>query len=83
MVAAMSAMPSRGTPAVSCPYCGSPEVVWVADWGGQLISSQCRCRACHTYFEAIDHDRFEPPIEADGWFGDATALHDAAHPTRR
>jgi hypothetical protein len=31
----------------------------VAPWGGQIITSQVRCRACNTYFEAI-REEFEP-----------------------
>jgi uncharacterized Zn finger protein len=43
----------------SCPFCGSHEVEVVSAWGGQLITSQLRCRACNTYFEAVRED-FEP-----------------------
>jgi hypothetical protein len=38
---------------VACPFCGSPDVERVGAWGGQIITSQLRCRACNTYFEAI------------------------------
>ena len=42
------------TPAtVTCPFCGSEDVEPVGAWGGQIITSQLRCRACQTYFEAI------------------------------
>jgi formate dehydrogenase maturation protein FdhE len=45
---------------VRCPSCGSPDVESVAAWGGQIITRQCRCRACNTYFEAIRDDFGEP-----------------------
>ena len=38
---------------VSCPFCDSTDVEMVAPWGGQLITSQLRCRACNTHFEAL------------------------------
>ncbi|MGH2872451.1 MAG: hypothetical protein ACRDL5_08310 [Solirubrobacteraceae bacterium] len=44
--------------APACPFCGSDRVEAVAAWGGQLITSQWRCRACGTYFEAL-RDAFE------------------------
>jgi uncharacterized Zn finger protein len=46
-------------PPLSCPFCGSREVELVSAWGGQLITSQLRCRDCNTYFEAVRPD-FEP-----------------------
>jgi hypothetical protein len=49
--------------ALSCPFCDSPEVEIVSAWGGQLITSQLRCRACNTYFEALRPD-FDPPRES-------------------
>ncbi len=39
-----------------CPFCGSREVELVCAWGGQMITSQCRCRSCDTYFEAVRDD---------------------------
>ena len=51
---------------MTCPFCGSEDVEVVAPWGGQIITSQVRCRACNTYFEAIRgefeaiRDEFEP-----------------------
>lgn len=44
---------------MTCPFCGSDDVELVSPWGGQIITSQMRCRACHTYFEAI-REEFEP-----------------------
>lgn len=38
---------------MTCPFCESPDVELVSPWGGQIITSQMRCRACNTYFEAI------------------------------
>jgi transposase-like protein len=46
--------------APSCPFCDSPEVEVVSAWGGQLITSQMRCRACNTHFEAL-RETFDPP----------------------
>ncbi len=40
----------------SCPFCGSSEVELVSLWGGQLITSQVRCRSCNTHFEAVRSD---------------------------
>jgi hypothetical protein len=44
--------------APACPHCGSTDVELVGAWGGQLITSQARCRRCNTYFEAI-RDAFD------------------------
>jgi C4-type Zn-finger protein len=38
---------------IRCPFCDSERVELVSPWGGQLITSQLRCRACNTYFEAV------------------------------
>ena len=43
-------------PPITCPFCDSADVELVAPWGGQIITSQMRCRACNTYFEAIRDD---------------------------
>jgi transposase-like protein len=37
----------------SCPFCGSGAAERVGQWGGQIITSQWRCRACSSYFEAV------------------------------
>ncbi len=37
----------------ACPHCGSADIEPVGAWGGQLITSQLRCRRCNTYFEAV------------------------------
>jgi hypothetical protein len=41
---------------LSCPFCNSDEVELVAQFGGQLMTSQCQCRACGSYFEAVRED---------------------------
>jgi hypothetical protein len=41
---------------LTCPFCDSPDVEEVSQWGGQMITRQCRCAACNTYFEAIRDD---------------------------
>jgi sarcosine oxidase delta subunit len=51
--------------AVTCPFCGSHDVERVGTWGGQIITSQLRCRGCNTYFEAI-REEFEQPDRRDG-----------------
>jgi transposase-like protein len=40
----------------TCPFCDSPDIELVAAWGGQLITSQMRCRSCNTHFEALRDD---------------------------
>ena len=52
---------------LTCPFCGSTDIETVAAWGGQLITSQVRCRGCNTYFEAL-RDAFDP--RADGMAAD-------------
>jgi hypothetical protein len=41
-----------------CPFCDSADAELVSPWGGQIITSQMRCRTCNTYFEAI-REEFE------------------------
>jgi transposase-like protein len=41
---------------VTCPFCDSADTERVGQWGGQIITSQWRCRACGTYFEALRED---------------------------
>lgn len=38
---------------IRCPFCRSADVETVSAWGGQLMTSQMRCRACNTHFEAV------------------------------
>jgi hypothetical protein len=46
-----------------CPFCEAADVELVAQFGGQIITSQWRCRACDSYFEAV-RDEFaeERPV---------------------
>jgi transposase-like protein len=50
------------TPA--CPFCDAGDVERVAQWGGQMITAQWRCRACGSYFEAL-REEFEPLTSPD------------------
>jgi transposase-like protein len=47
----------------TCPFCDAASVERVAQWGGQMITAQWRCRACGSYFEAL-RDAFEDPADA-------------------
>jgi transcription elongation factor Elf1 len=49
---------------IACPFCDSERVELVSAWGGQMITSQLRCRACESYFEAI-RDDFAPLTDAE------------------
>lgn len=42
----------------TCPFCEARDVERIAQWGGQMITSQWRCGACRSYFEAL-RDEFE------------------------
>jgi transposase-like protein len=44
-----------------CPFCGAGQAERVGQWGGQIITSQWRCIACGSYFEAIREEFEEPP----------------------
>ena len=46
--------------AVTCPFCDAPEPERVSQWGGQIITSQWRCTACGSYFEAV-REAFDDP----------------------
>jgi transposase-like protein len=55
----------------TCPFCESAAVELVSLWGGQLITSQWRCEACGSYFEALresfdDAGASRPPMTANG-----------------
>lgn len=39
-----------------CPFCDAGAVERVGQWGGQIITSQWRCGACNSYFEAVRDD---------------------------
>jgi transposase-like protein len=47
--------------APACPFCGAGAVERVGQWGGQIITSQWRCQACNSYFEALREDFADPP----------------------
>jgi hypothetical protein len=55
---------------LTCPFCDSPDVARVGQWGGQIITAQWRCHTCDTYFEAVRDDFNDPPssggTEQDG-----------------
>jgi transposase-like protein len=42
--------------APACPFCSAETVERVGQWGGQIITSQWRCLACGSYFEAVRED---------------------------
>jgi transposase-like protein len=42
--------------AVTCPFCDAAEPEPIGQWGGQIITSQWRCTACGSYFEAVRED---------------------------
>ena len=42
---------------VACPFCSSSDTEVVSPFGSQLLTSQRRCRACRSYFEALRDDR--------------------------
>lgn len=51
-----------------CPFCDSADVEKVAAWGGQLMTTQMRCRTCNSHFEAVREDFAaveQPGEEAD------------------
>jgi uncharacterized Zn finger protein len=50
---------------MTCPFCSSEDVELVSAWGGQMITSQMRCRACNTYFEAIRGEFDDAPRESE------------------
>ena len=53
-----------------CPFCGAASVERVGLWGGQIITSQWRCQACNSYFEALRED-FDDPGSVDPRHGPA------------
>ena len=61
----------------SCPFCDEGPVERVGRWGGQIITSQWRCEACGSYFEAIRED-FGDPLPADDGSGRAGASPSAS-----
>src|SRR6266571_1348965 len=41
---------------VQCPFCQATRPELVSLFGSQLLTSQYRCRACGSYFEAVRYD---------------------------
>jgi len=37
---------------VRCPFCRSSDVEVISLFGSQVMTMQCKCRACGSYFEA-------------------------------
>ena len=37
----------------ACPFCEATDAELVSLFGSQLLTSQYRCRACGSYFEAV------------------------------
>jgi transposase-like protein len=44
---------------VSCPFCHTTQVQLISLFGSQLLTSQYRCQACGSYFEALREDRWD------------------------
>jgi transposase-like protein len=47
---------------VSCPFCKSTQTELIALFGSQLLTSQYRCTACGSYFEALRPDSEEATV---------------------
>ena len=45
----------------ACPFCDAPDTERVGLWGGQIVTSQWRCGACGSYFEALRDDFTDAP----------------------
>jgi transposase-like protein len=58
------------SPAPNCPFCAAGAVERVAQWGGQIITSQWRCQACGSYFEALRED-FDDPVAPEAPRGES------------
>jgi len=41
-----------GVEARKCPFCGSKDTEVISLFGSQVITMQCKCRACGNFFEA-------------------------------
>ena len=53
----------REATVLTCPFCESSDIEDVAQWAGQIITRQVRCRACNTYFEVV-RDEFAEGTDA-------------------
>ena len=45
----------------ACPFCEASDVERIGQWGGQMITSQWRCAACGSYFEAVREEFQDAP----------------------
>jgi transposase-like protein len=52
------------TDPLACPFCDTHAAQRVGQWGGQMITSQWRCKACGSYFEAV-REEFDYEIPVD------------------
>ncbi len=68
---------------MTCPFCDAPQVERVAQWGGQIITSQWRCTACNSYFEAVREDFDDLSPEPKGVRPLKVALGSPARAIRR
>jgi hypothetical protein len=57
---------SEPAPSPACPFCDAPDTERIAQWGGQMITSQWRCRACRSYFEAVREELAQEPRRSGG-----------------
>jgi hypothetical protein len=44
--------PERGTEQKPCPFCESTDTEVISLFGSQVMTMQCKCRACDSFFEA-------------------------------
>jgi hypothetical protein len=42
----------HGTAGAMCPFCRSKETEVISLFGSQVMTMQCKCRACGNFFEA-------------------------------
>ena len=47
--------------ALACPFCAATDVERIGQWGAQMITSQWRCAACGSYFEAVREEFQDAP----------------------
>jgi transposase-like protein len=57
--------PTPTPPAPACPFCEAADTERVGLWGGQMITSQWRCRACGSYFEAVREELGEAQVQGE------------------
>lgn len=58
----MSAQPT----VMACPFCGSCETEMIAPFASSLLTSQHRCNACRSYFEAVRQRASRPTPDPRG-----------------